>query len=97
MKYQVVSANSLVKMIISYKSDDSFMTIPVDVDYLNHRVYFEDKQDNVDLEQEILSFLRLPVMDRPEIPMNIFQHISDIESGNFGPDFKGYEAYNEYK
>jgi hypothetical protein len=93
MKYEILSAESLVKMIVRLKKDDEIFSLPVSVDYFNNRVYFEEQfPDSNELEQEILSFLRPDVIERPEIPSDVYKHISDIESGNYGPDFKVYEG-----
>lgn len=94
-KYNITSAVSVMKMIVTLNKADEPgepITLPISVDYLNSRVFFEGdpKQteglDLEDLQEEILAFLRPPLLEQPEIPPELLQHIADVRSGKYGAD-----------
>jgi hypothetical protein len=97
-KYKVTSANSLIKMIVTFNKINDEISEPimihVGVDYFNERVFFEgdliEGVDYQDLEQEILVYLRPPVIEKPRLNPEIMQRISDVKSGNYGSDLDKY-------
>ena len=98
-KYQVTSAVSVMKMIISFKEADSTETpkvIHVGVDYRNERVFFEGNPlegvDYGDLEQEILAYLRPQMVEPPKISPEMLQRIADIRAGKYGAEVPQYGA-----
>ena len=97
-KYQVTSANSLMKMIVTFNKiedgDPEPIIIHVGVDYFNDRVFFEDESipgvDYQDLEQEILVYLRPPMIEQPKLNPEMMQRISNVKSGNYGTEMPKY-------
>ena len=95
-KYKVTSATSVMKMIVTFNKieDESGepITVPVLVDYFNNRIFYEgdpkqlDGIDLEDLQEEILAFLRPPLLEQPEIPPELLQRIADVRSGKYGAD-----------
>lgn len=103
-KYQVLSASSLIKMLITFKKIDEMVdepiTIGVNVDYLNDRIYFDESEllkdiDKDELEAEILSNLRPPLIEAPEMPPELLQKIQDVRSGNYGGDIPNYQGFTQ--
>jgi len=97
-KYQVTSATSVMKMIVTFnKIEDGIsepMIIHVGVDYFNDRIFFEGEPisgiDYQDLEQEILVHLRPPMIEQPKLNPEMMQKISDVKAGNYGTDITKY-------
>lgn len=103
-KYQVLSASSLIKMLITFKKIDEMVdepiTIGVNVDYLNDRIYFDESEllkdiDKDELEAEILSNLRPPLIEAPEMPPELLQKIQDVRSGSYGGDIPNYQGFTQ--
>lgn len=103
-KYQVLSASSLIRMLITFnKIDDTAnepITIGVNVDYINDRIYFDENEllndiDKQELEAEILANLRPPLMEAPEMPPELLQKIHDVRSGNYGGDIPNYQGFTK--
>ena len=73
-KYKINSAITLMKMQISFskfEGNNCSDLIDVMVDFANNRVYFDKQNEDIDyadLEQEILSYLRPPVLEQPKRP-----------------------------
>lgn len=96
-KYKVTSATSVIKMIVTFNDvNEVFYEIHVGVDYFNERVFFEgdpiEGVDYQDLEQEILVYLRPPVIEKPRLNPEMMRRISDVKSGNYGSDLDKYGA-----
>lgn len=96
-KYQVTSATNVMKMIVTFnKIDESSepIIIHVGVDYFNNQVFFEGDLipdvDYQDLEQEILVYLRPPMIEQPRLNPEMMQRISDVKAGNYGADLQQY-------
>jgi hypothetical protein len=97
-KYQVTSATSVMKMIVTFNKIEDGISEPtlihVGVDYFNDRVFFEGDPipgvDYQDLEQEILVHLRPPMIEQPKLNSEMMQRISDVKAGNYGADIKKY-------
>jgi len=97
-KYKVSSATNVMKMIVTFNKIEDGISEPiivnVGVDYFNDRVFFEGDQipgiDYQDLEQEILAYLRPPMIEQPKLNPEMMQRISDVKSGNYGSDIKKY-------
>lgn len=95
-KYKVTSAISVMKMIVTFnkagEDPGEPVTVPVSVDYLNNRIFYEGNQDQLagidleDLQEEILAFLRPPLLEQPEIPPELLQRIMDVRAGKYGTD-----------
>lgn len=97
-KYQVTSATSVMKMIVTFNKIVDEVSEPViihvGVDYFNNRVFFEGEPisdiDYQDLEQEILVYLRPPMLEQPKLNPEMMQKISDVKAGNYGLDANKY-------
>ena len=92
-KYQVTSATTVMKMIVTFnKAEDGAepILVHIGVDYFNNRVFFEGEPlpdiDYTDLEQEILAYLRPPMLEQPKIPPEMLQRIAEVRAGNYGTD-----------
>lgn len=79
-KYQINSAQSIIPMSINFKVKliDETKTILIGVNYASQQIVFYGDSipeiDYQDLEQEILSHLKLKeYVKMPEIPDNLFQ------------------------
>lgn len=97
-KYKIASANSVMKMIVTFnKIEDGNLDpiiVHVGVDYFNDRVFFEGEPipgvDYHDLEQEILVYLRPPMIEQPKLNPEMMQRISNVKSGNYGTEMPKY-------
>jgi len=95
-KYKVTSATSVMKMIVTFNKtgDDPGepITVPILVDYFNNRIFYEGNPDQLvgidleDLQEEILAFLRPPLLEQPEIPPELLQRIAEVRAGKYGTD-----------
>lgn len=92
-KYEIISASSLMKMIIKFKDkNDHVYELPFGVDMLNDKIYFEKEImdypdiDYEDLEQEILAYLRPASPESPQFPADLMQKINDVQFGKYGID-----------
>lgn len=93
-KYQISSLVNVMNMIVEFKKiqdEDSYpIKISVSVDYFNNYVFFDGPTvpgiDYKELEQEILSSLRPPVIEQPVLDKEMMKRISDAKSGNYGVD-----------
>lgn len=103
-KYQVLSASSLMRMLITFTKIDDVsnepLTIGVNVDYVNDRIYFDENDllndiDKEELEAEILSNLRPPLIEAPEMPPEILRKIQEVKSGNYGGDIPNYQGFTK--
>lgn len=93
-KYQVTSATSVMNMIVTFNKIKDGTSEPirvhVGVDYFNDRVFFEGELypdvDYQDLEQEILVYLRPPMVEQPKLNPEMMRRISDVKAGKYGAD-----------
>jgi len=94
-KYQVTSATSVMKMLVTFNKvgeESDPVTVPVLVDYFNNRIFYEGEPEQLrgvdleDLQEEILVFLRPPMLEQPEIPPEMLQRIADVRAGNYGTE-----------
>lgn len=93
-KYQIGSATMLVSMAVRFRKteEQEFETISVSVDYAQERVFFHGDSkpdiDYVDLEQEILAYLRPEIPSTPNIPSEIMDRVAKVRSGEYQEAFK---------
>lgn len=98
-KYQVTSATTLMRMNVTFNQIDGSdpISIVVSVDYANDRIFFEgDPIPNIDydeLQEEILAYLRPPMLEAPELPKDILQRIQEVQSGKYGTDLPQYQGF----
>lgn len=92
-------------MVVSFSpskgENEDPVLVNVKVDYFNNRVFFDDKSmdgvDYEDLEQEILCYLRPSIVEKPELPPEIMQRISDARNGQYRSNVPNYGDKNEHE
>lgn len=86
--FEILSCNPLFRMIIDLKIDEQTVQIPVSIDFINRKIYFEDNFSlNVDyksLEFEIFEKLQQKTLDPPVLDDSILSQIDDVRNGNYG-------------
>jgi hypothetical protein len=95
-KYQITSATNVMKMLVTFNKigdePSEPITVPVLVDYFNNRVFYEGEPEHLcgidleDLQEEILVYLRPPMLEQPKIPPELLQRIADVRAGKYGAD-----------
>jgi hypothetical protein len=107
-KYQIVSANPIVPMSVSFRNNGKLKTISVNVDFVQDRIIFDSPVNNqhdtpdewIDtdgLEQDILNYLRPPVVESPPLPQEIRDKVAKVQAGDYQTAFNQEfpKAYNE--
>ena len=88
-KYQVKSAFTILPMLVNVKKKDSdeFFSVSIGVDYSQDKIVFNGEKipgiDYYDLEQEILSFLRPPIVTPPTISPDILDQVRKVQKGDY--------------
>ena len=83
-KYQIDSASSIIQMNVRYKDVNSnqYVSINVGIDYANDKVFFyqplKEDVDYSDLEQEILNFLRPPLIEQPIFSQDMMTRMNNL-------------------
>lgn len=91
--YKIISYAAIFPMTFSFSKEDSqeSISLNVDVDYLNNKVYFRDKSqhpelDYIKLEEEILNKLIPEEFDLPSIPEEIMEKTRKVDGEDYLQD-----------
>jgi hypothetical protein len=94
-KYKILSAVSVVDLLVSFESAGEPRQVKVSVDYANGRVFFHPDQCSIgeslsELEEAILEYIRPPVLEPPALPQDALQRIAEVRAGNYGAETRAY-------
>lgn len=91
--YKIISYAAIFPMTFSFSKEDGQepISLNVDVDYLNNKVYFRDKLqhpelDYAKLEEDILNKLIPEEFDLPHIPEEIMEKTRKVNGEDYFQD-----------
>lgn len=93
---KIKSLSPLISMSLSFESNGNNFTVPVKIDSVNQRVFFELVPDGTNfssvdfslLETEVLNYIKPELLEPPIISNEIIKLMSNARSGT-------YKDYNE--
>jgi hypothetical protein len=106
-KYKIVSFSSLVPLVLMFKTisdeDAPTLTLNVQVDYRNDKVYFDSIPENCKeldlaaLEKQILDTFKPPHFELPEEYNEYFKKAQEVKSGGYATSFNQIDLTGGYK
>jgi hypothetical protein len=91
--YKIISYSAIFPMVFSFYKENKEITLNVEIDFLNKKVYFGDNTnkypdlDFLKLEEKIFEELTPQEIETPEISEDVFERAKKVREEDYSKSF----------